>query len=89
MPTGNNRLLASLSTDDFNLLGPYLESVTLGLRKYLERPNRRIDAVYFPETGIRCCRSIQRQAGRGGVDWPGGHDGFACRTRQSPLPHAT
>jgi CRP-like cAMP-binding protein len=50
--SSNNRLLASLSTDDFNLLGPHLESVTLGLRKYLERPNRRIDAVYFPEVGF-------------------------------------
>jgi hypothetical protein len=30
------------------LLEPHLESVRLGLRKNLERPNRRIDAVYFP-----------------------------------------
>jgi hypothetical protein len=49
MPTSNNRLLASLSSDDFDLLEPHLESVRLGLRKNLERPNRRIDAVYFPE----------------------------------------
>jgi hypothetical protein len=49
MPRSNNRLLAFLSTDDFGLLEPHLESVTLGLRKNLERPNRRIDAVYFPE----------------------------------------
>ena len=49
MPRSNNRLLASLSTNDFDLLGPHLECVTLGLRKNLERPNRRIDAVYFPE----------------------------------------
>ena len=51
MPTSNNRLLASLSSDDFDLLEPHLESVTLGLRKHLERPNRRIDAVYFPGSG--------------------------------------
>jgi hypothetical protein len=51
MPSSSNKLLASLSTDDFDLLGPHLESVTLGLRKNLERPNRRIDAVYFPEGG--------------------------------------
>jgi len=43
MPTGNNRLL------DFDLMAPHLESVTLGVRKHLERPNRRITAVYFPE----------------------------------------
>ena len=41
MPSSNNRLLASLSPDDFDLLEPHLESVTLGLRKHLERPNRR------------------------------------------------
>ena len=34
----SNRLLASLSTDDFDLLKPHLESVALGLRKYLESP---------------------------------------------------
>ena len=30
MPSSNNRLLASLSTNDFDLLGPHLECVTLG-----------------------------------------------------------
>ena len=34
---------------------------------------------------IRRCSSIQRQGGRGRIDWPRGHDGFADRTRQSPL----
>jgi hypothetical protein len=38
MPSSSNRLLASLSTDDFNLLGPHLKTVILGLRKNLERP---------------------------------------------------
>ena len=33
MPSSNNRLLASLSTNDFDLLEPHLESVTLGLTK--------------------------------------------------------
>jgi DNA-directed RNA polymerase subunit RPC12/RpoP len=40
MPS-NNRLL------DFDLMAPHLESVTLGV--HLERPNRRITALYFPE----------------------------------------
>jgi hypothetical protein len=48
MPSSNNGLLASLSSDDFDLLEPHLESVRLGLLKNLERPNRRTDAVYFP-----------------------------------------
>jgi hypothetical protein len=59
MPRSNNRLLASLSTDDFGLLEPHLESVTLGLRKNLERPNRRIDAVYFPEGGFASVVAVQ------------------------------
>ena len=59
MPTGNNRLLASLSTDDFDLLRPHLESVTLGLRKNLETPNRRIEAVYFPEEGFASVVAVQ------------------------------
>ena len=59
MPSGDNRLLASLSTEDFDLLEPHLEVVTLGLRKSLERPNRRIDAVYFPEAGFASVVAVQ------------------------------
>ena len=55
----SNRLLSSLSTSDFDLLAPHLEAVTLGLRKMLEKPNRRIDAVYFPETGFASVVAIQ------------------------------
>jgi len=55
----SNKLLESLSTDDFDLLEPHLESVTLGLRKYLERPNRRIEAVYFPEAGFASVVAVQ------------------------------
>ena len=58
-PRSSNKLLASLATDDFDLLEPHLEFVTLGLRKYLERPNRRIDAVYFPEAGFASVVAIQ------------------------------
>ena len=59
MPSSSNRLLASLSTDDFNLLEPHLECVTLGLRKSLERPNRRIETVYFPEGGFASVVAVQ------------------------------
>jgi CRP-like cAMP-binding protein len=57
--SSDNRLLASLSTDDFDLLAPHLESVTLGLRKSLETPNKRIDAVYFPEEGFASVVAVQ------------------------------
>ena len=59
MPSSDNRLLASLSTGDFDLLAPHLESVTLGLRKNLERPNRRIESVYFPEAGFASVVAVQ------------------------------
>ena len=64
MPTCNNGLLASLSSDDFDLLEPHLESVRLGLRKNLERPNRRIDAVYFPEGGFASLLQFNPMASR-------------------------
>jgi len=50
--TTDNKILASLSSDDRALLEPHLKSVSLPVRKYLEKPNRRIDAVYFPDTGF-------------------------------------
>src|SRR5271154_443942 len=59
MPRSSNKLLESLSTDDFDLLAPHLESVTLGLRKHLERPNRRIETVYFPEGGFASVVAVQ------------------------------
>lgn len=60
MATNANRLLSSLSRNDFELLEPDLKSVTLGLRKPLERPNRRIEAVYFPESGFASVVAVQR-----------------------------
>jgi CRP-like cAMP-binding protein len=59
MPRSGNKLLTSLADDDFDLLEPHLEFVTLGLRKSLEKPNRRIDAVYFPEGGFASVVAIQ------------------------------
>jgi CRP-like cAMP-binding protein len=59
MPISSNRLLASLSADDFGVLEPNLKAVTLELRKSLEKPNKRIDAVYFPESGFASVVAIQ------------------------------
>ena len=54
-----NRLLAALTPDDLDLLRPHLELVSLGLRKDLEKPNRPIDAVYFPDMGIASVVAVQ------------------------------
>ena len=58
--SSSNRLLSSLSTSDFSLPAPHLEAVTLGLRKMLEKPNKKIEAVYFPETGFASVVAVQR-----------------------------
>ena len=50
-PTAN-RLLQCLSVADYGLLEPHLESVDLPLRLRLEARNRRIDHVYFLESGF-------------------------------------
>ena len=57
MPGSNNGLLASLSTNDFDF-APRMRD-PIGLRKNLERPNRRIDAVYFPEVGFASVVAVQ------------------------------
>ena len=91
MPTRNNRLLASLSTDDFDLLEPHLESVTLGLRKNLERPNRRIDAVYFPEAGFASVVAVQSNGKEVEVGLIGreGMTGLPIVLGDHRSPHAT
>ena len=48
----SNRLLSNLSRQDFALLDPHLEAIDLPLRKRLEKPNRRIDHVYFINAGF-------------------------------------
>ncbi len=47
-----NKVLASLTPDDFTRLQPHLERVELPNRKILEVRNRRIEAVYFLERGL-------------------------------------
>jgi CRP-like cAMP-binding protein len=54
-----NRLLASLSANDLALLEPHLAPVALGLRKSLEKPNRRIEVAYFPESGFASVIAVQ------------------------------
>ena len=91
MPSSENRLLASLSTDDFDLLEARLEPVTLGLRKYLERPNRRIDAVYFPEEGFASVVAVQSNGKQVEVGLIGreGMTGLPIVLGNHRSPHAT
>ena len=55
----HNRLLARLAPKDLDALRPHLEAVDLPLRFELERPGRRIEYIYFPESGIASVVAIQ------------------------------
>jgi CRP-like cAMP-binding protein len=47
-----NLILSRLTAADRRLIEDDLEAVDLPVRKILERPRRRIDRVYFPESGF-------------------------------------
>jgi CRP-like cAMP-binding protein len=47
-----NRVLSSLSRNDYALLEPHLEPVELPLRKLLEARKKRVDHVYFLDSGL-------------------------------------
>ena len=89
--SSRNSLLSSLSTSDFDLLAPHLEAVTLGLRKMLERPNKRIEAVYFPETGFASVVAVQRNGKQVEVGLIGreGMTGLPIVLGNHRSPHAT
>jgi CRP-like cAMP-binding protein len=48
----SNRILSRLSREDFALLEPHLEAVDLPARKPLEKRKKRIEQVYFIESGF-------------------------------------
>ncbi len=54
-----NRLLAALSPNDLALLRPHLQPVAMALLKDMERPNRRIETVYFMDAGIASVVAVQ------------------------------
>ena len=47
-----NLILSRLTDSDFRLIEADLEDVDLPVRKVLEQSHRRIDSVYFPESGF-------------------------------------
>ena len=50
--TVRNHLLAALAAGDFALLAPALRRVDLDLMQVLHEPERPVEAVYFPESGM-------------------------------------
>jgi len=59
LPPARNRLLAALLPADLALLRPHLRPATMPLLRDMERPNRRVEAVYFMETGIASVVGVQ------------------------------
>jgi CRP-like cAMP-binding protein len=47
-----NLILSRLATGDFKLLEPHLTPVDLPVRKMLEHRGRKINNIYFPESGF-------------------------------------
>jgi CRP-like cAMP-binding protein len=86
-----NRLLAALSPGDFALLEPHLQPVVLELRKDLERPNRRIETIYFLETGIASVVAVQSDDTKVEVGLIGyeGMSGSAVVLGGDQSPHST
>jgi CRP-like cAMP-binding protein len=86
-----NRLLAGLSPADRGLLQPHLKPVPLNLYQELERPNRRIEQIYFPSFGIASVVGVQSDDTRVEVGLIGyeGMTGTAIVLGSEQAPHET
>jgi CRP-like cAMP-binding protein len=86
-----NQLLAAMSPADLALLLPHLQPVAMPLLKDLERPNRRIETVYFMEAGVASVVAVQPDATKieVGLIGPEGMSGTAVVLGGDQSPHAT
>ena len=82
-----NRLLAALSPADLALLQPHLNSLAVAVRHEIERPNRRIDAVYFMDAGIASVVAVQADETEVevGLVGPEGMTGTGRRVGRRPI----
>ena len=86
-----NQLLAAMSATDFASLQPHLQPVPMALLKEMERPNRRIETVYFMENGIASVVAVQPDETRVEVGLIGreGMSGIAVVLGGDQSPHST
>src|SRR5215218_8312426 len=47
-----NKVLSGLSRTDMRLIEPHLEALDLPVRQQLQAKNKRVDQVYFIESGV-------------------------------------
>ena len=80
-----------MSAADFASLQPHLKPVPMVLLKDMERPNQRIETVYFLETGIASVVAVQPDETRVEVGLIGreGMSGMAIVLGDDQSPHAT
>jgi CRP-like cAMP-binding protein len=86
-----NLLLASLSSADLGLLRQHLGPVGLPLRHVLEKPDKRVDAVYFPEAGFASVVAVQAKGTQVEVGLIGreGMSGLTIVLGDHRSPHST
>jgi CRP-like cAMP-binding protein len=86
-----NRLLGALSPADLALLLPHLRPVPMAVFKDMERPNRRIETVYFMEAGIASVVAVQPDETQAEVGLIGreGMTGIAVVLGGEQSPHST
>ena len=86
-----NRLLAAMSAADLALIRPHLKPVAMPLLKDMERPNRRIETIYFMEAGMASVVAEQPDETRVEVGLIGaeGMSGAAVVLGGDQSPHAT
>ena len=88
-PKFRNRLLAQMTREQLGLIEPALEAVTLQRHKSLETRDRKIDYVYFVESGLASIVATERggESIEIGVVGTEGMTGFAMllNTDRTPL----
>ncbi len=86
-----NQLLAAMSGPDRALLQPHLHPLTMAVFFDLERPNRRIESVYFMDAGIASVVAVQADETRIEVGLIGreGMTGSAVVLGGEQSPHST
>jgi CRP-like cAMP-binding protein len=86
-----NRLLAALSPADLALVQPHLTLLAVAVRHEIERPNRRIESVYFMDAGIASVVAVQADETQVevGLVGPEGMTGTAVVLGGDQSPHST
>jgi CRP-like cAMP-binding protein len=80
-----------MSAADLALVEPHLNSIAVAVRHEIERPNRRIDTVYFMDAGIASVVAVQTDETQVevGLIGPEGMTGTAVVLGGDQSPHST